>query len=359
MQGQEPERSEITEIFRELFSANVEHIDYQSHPSADVLRSYLNGTLENGWNDPQVQLSAVREQREIEAWHRNDVTAHVITCRECQHSIEVLRSELETRPNLMAQIERVFARLREQFVSLPKPALAVIGVQTIIIAALGLVMISDSFTASSTATINGLSSNQQTSSLPEPSAPIGGSPSASDLLQEIQNQVGDDRIKVAEEIKERSENDSTLWGAIPQMMQDAETEKERELLSEGFNNGLASVIDDLKDTIAQIEQFQDPSSEILEFPDPNLINELQSSLASLSRSVRKFNLSANLDILLCTPTIATLSLLALDPILKEYDGTLVYDPASQNRFEVQLPPLYTDSALPLLREAGLTCSHIQ
>ena len=143
MHGQESDRSEFSGIFRELFAKEIRPINYTNHPTDEVLRAYLSRRLPSGWRDPEEYIDAIDQGNVMESWQRNEVTAHIITCKRCQLHIEDIRVELNAAPGIVKMFSDAIDSMRERFIAVPRPAMATIGIQALVIAILGIFLITN------------------------------------------------------------------------------------------------------------------------------------------------------------------------------------------------------------------------
>ncbi len=71
----------------------LEHIEYQNHPSEEILRAYIAHRLPEGpgaFGDEQAFQGFARGR--LLSWTRSDVSMHVLTCAVCQQSVLRLRA---------------------------------------------------------------------------------------------------------------------------------------------------------------------------------------------------------------------------------------------------------------------------
>jgi hypothetical protein len=124
------EMDDLDELFEQLFSRDVEVIHHVHHPSTEVLRGYLWGRLSRRWRGPEGLLSDLGGE-----WRHQEVSTHLLACRECQSRLHALQMEVKRRP-LWRPIREVGAALRERLGQVPHPALATIAVQSFLIVGL-------------------------------------------------------------------------------------------------------------------------------------------------------------------------------------------------------------------------------
>jgi len=124
-----PEMDDLEGIFEELFSRDVEMPHHAHHPPKEVLRCYLSGRLSRSWRGPERLLSDPQGE-----WRHQEVSAHLISCRRCREEFHTLKA---SKFKLWRQhIWSAGRALRGRLAQVPRPALATIAVQSLIIAAL-------------------------------------------------------------------------------------------------------------------------------------------------------------------------------------------------------------------------------
>jgi len=127
--------SSSDEFFERLFTQDLEEIEYVHHPSDEVLRVYLSGHLSRAWREPEALLSRL-EEGAPRGWHHQEVSAHVFTCRSCRERAYVLQAEASPKHSIWARIDEVVQVLRERLAPVPRPALATMAVEFVLIVGL-------------------------------------------------------------------------------------------------------------------------------------------------------------------------------------------------------------------------------
>lgn len=127
MRAEEPGRI-ADEVFERLFAQEALHVEPRAHPPDGVLRAYLGGRLRRSWPEPEEMTTNPGE------WSRQAVSVHVLACPSCRERLRTLQSA--RRASLWSALSRRrggFARWLKQT---PRPALATMTVQSLVIVAL-------------------------------------------------------------------------------------------------------------------------------------------------------------------------------------------------------------------------------
>lgn len=129
------EWSSQEEFFRKLFVADLEEIEYVHHPSDEVLRAYLSGYLSRQWRDPESLLSRMKGGSPGE-WRHQEASAHLLTCGPCRERAHVLQAEMSEQHSLWKRLDQWLTLLRERLAPVPRPALATMAVEFVVIVGL-------------------------------------------------------------------------------------------------------------------------------------------------------------------------------------------------------------------------------
>ena len=129
MRAEEPRRV-ADEFFERLFAQDVPEVGLAAHPPDEALRAYLRGRLQRSWPEPD----EVSGQERLTEWTQQVVSMHVLACPRCQEQLRSLQTARHTAlwGALSRRGEHVFRWLRR----MPRPALATMTVQSLVIVAL-------------------------------------------------------------------------------------------------------------------------------------------------------------------------------------------------------------------------------
>lgn len=120
-----PEPMDLDVLFEELFSRDPESIHHETHPSEGLLRAYLKGGSRAG-------LGFGGSHR----WPRQEMTAHLLTCARCRARFEALRETVPQTLPLQTALHRIATSLGERLRPVPRPAIATIAAQFVVIVGL-------------------------------------------------------------------------------------------------------------------------------------------------------------------------------------------------------------------------------
>ena len=342
MHQQEPDRSKLSGIFRELFAKEIEPIQYANHPTDEVLRAYLTRRLPKGWRDPQQHLDSIRHGNVMESWQRNEVTAHLVTCKRCQMHIEEIRNELSAAPGIVQAFTDAITSFRERFVAVPRPALATIGIQSLVIVILGVFLVSNpSILGGSAAAFNstGITGTEQVT-LPEPSESFD----SERFLNNFNRMAPGEQQAGIEQLKFTESPDPQTLTQIADLYYNTEDPRTKEALSELFAyqlDHMSELVEGVSGVLARMEsEFQDLS----DFPIASQNSAFRGLINDFAQLLSPLNLNAEMQSTFCQP-LAALSLNEAHNVMRDLSASLVIDGNSPlDQLRIQLPIIGAEEA---------------
>ena len=129
-----PDPFGLDDVFTTLFSRDPGEIDAAGHPPDEALQAYRAQRAGSGRSDPAAWLARIRGESAEESWSRQAITAHLMTCEACRERLHQMRAAPEPSSSTLAQRIRDWtAAVRGAFQPMPRPAMAAMAAQSVVI----------------------------------------------------------------------------------------------------------------------------------------------------------------------------------------------------------------------------------
>lgn len=359
MQGPGSDRENVDGILRELFSSDLEPVSHRNHPGDEVLVTYLKGQLSKGWSDPESVLQQIRSESVGDVWQRNEVTAHLLTCARCKNQIEVLREDIAEVP--VASTQSWFRTLSNSFGSMfrpiPRPAVATMAVQFVVIVGLGALLLSQpSIFTSGTAALSSSSARLDTAESSDAAAaadfeevntlPQPGPVIETKFEQDINSPDANTRISAVESLN--AANLPNL-GLLADAFVREEDSTAKDIMGEAFSVHLFGIQKLLQDAYTKVYLLQRNYEDSGDFPLATNSEDFRNNINTLFHSLGDLSMQLGRAQVLCSPT-KDLNLDFVITVLGQADSILIIDPYEEpGKFRVQLPALNPNDARVILQ----------
>lgn len=362
MQGPGSDRENLDGILKDLFSSDLEPISHRNHPGDDVLIDYLKGRLNKGWSEAESLLQQIRSENAGDVWQRNEVTAHLLTCVRCQNQIAILRETTEeagkeTNTSLM---ERLWAGFESLLSPIPRPAVATMAIQSVIIVGLGALLLSQpAFLENNTALISSGTPQQSEAE----SAAVGAvgavddetdtlyrpSPAVQPYLEhEIYSRDTDTRISAA---KNMSASNLTNLSLLADAITREEDSRALNAFEEEFIEQLTAIEAGLSDAFDKISLLRDNYTGAGDFPLASSTEDFRKQMNSLFHSLSELDIHLGKTRVSCR-IASGITINELFVLLSQAQAALIVDPLdTAENFIIHLPAINHDIAIDYLESS--------